>query len=121
MQLRRMDKALKVYKSVIKLNPKEREAYLKAANVLRDMERLPEVIHHLETAVNLDPSNPNAYGYLGEMLNNVKRWPEAVSWYERSLAIKPPPGTPRANKALQQAQPQSQQLAFNRNSKSKSN
>jgi hypothetical protein len=43
MQMRKMDKALKVYNSVIKMSPSTREAYLKAASVLRDLGRQPEV------------------------------------------------------------------------------
>jgi tetratricopeptide (TPR) repeat protein len=44
MQMRNTEKALKVYKNVIKLDPKTREAYLKAASVLRDLGRQPEVV-----------------------------------------------------------------------------
>jgi tetratricopeptide (TPR) repeat protein len=93
MQLRELATALPFFEQCLKANPTFREAHIKAASILRDLNRPSEVVGHLQRAIALDPSSPGAYLYLGDTLNNLKRWGEAVETYKAAAKLVDPAWT----------------------------
>jgi len=87
MQIGDLKRSLHYLQRTLEIQPDFREAHVKAASVLRDMNRPLEVAVHLRKAIELEPGNPNAYMYLGDTLNNLKQWKEAVQVYKKAVTI----------------------------------
>ena len=102
MQLRELATALHVFEQCLKANPTFREAHIKAASILRDLNRPSEVVGHLQRAIALDPTSPGAYLYLGDTLNNLKRWSEAVETYKAAAKLVDPAWTTHVEETQQQ-------------------
>jgi predicted O-linked N-acetylglucosamine transferase (SPINDLY family) len=109
MQFGDLKGSLDYFQRTLEIQPDFREAHIKAASVLRDMNRPLEVAMHLRKAIELEPGNPNAYMYLGDTLNNLKQWKEAIQVYKKAVTIMDPKF--KTDKALPPIHPSQKSLA----------
>jgi tetratricopeptide (TPR) repeat protein len=78
---------LRGYRDILARDPKNRQAAVKAGNLLYDAKRYPEAIGFYQQAFAINPSDINVSTDLGTALWYAGRADEALTQYEKSLAI----------------------------------
>jgi len=85
----RMDQALADIEAALTIIPRDPEALLNRANVLKVLNRPQEALAGYEEALNVRPSWPQAENNRGTVLQALGRHDEALAAYDRALALEP--------------------------------
>jgi predicted O-linked N-acetylglucosamine transferase (SPINDLY family) len=84
-----LEKAIKMYGSVIEGMPQRAEPYYKRANALNGLGRAEEALRDYDQAICLNPSYAYAWCNRGSVLERLGRREEALANYDRALALDP--------------------------------
>ena len=81
--------ALRVYKTITDLQPKEADGYVNIGLVYNSMERTEEAIKAYNTALELDPKNVFAYNALGDAWYGLGEQDKAIAAFRKGIEIEP--------------------------------
>lgn len=81
--------SLNASKKVLKLSPKDVEAYNNLGNTYRELGQLLESEKYLKQAIKLNPKFAPAYNNLGNTMKDLQNFEESISFYEKAINLKP--------------------------------
>jgi tetratricopeptide (TPR) repeat protein len=82
-------KAEELWKEVIKLNPKESDAYAGLGDLLRLKRKYTDAIAAYRQAINIDPKNAYAYIGMGMALRSPNKLNESIAAFRKAIEIEP--------------------------------
>ncbi len=88
-QIGQTEKAVKLYKRAIQVNPSYAEAHSNLGNILRDLGKPEEAEVSTRKAIELKPSFANAYSNLGNILYDRGKQKEAFDSYVKAIELDP--------------------------------
>lgn len=88
---RRLEAAIDVYSAIDAGSPLKRQAEIRAALALDNLERTDEAKARIDGLIADDPTDSSALSSLGDVLRFRKRYDEAVSYYTRAIDLKAVP------------------------------
>ena len=87
--LKRYTEALAAYDEVLRLDPRDTDAYFYKGIALGELTQHEEELEAYEQALRLNPKNAVAYINKGTALAGLKRYEEALTAYEQAIHIDP--------------------------------
>jgi len=81
--------ALKVYKSLLKIQPYNFDALQFIAILYIDLNKVPQAIEIFKQILKIYPNHVDTFNNLGNALQEISHLDEALIYYERAISIKP--------------------------------
>jgi tetratricopeptide (TPR) repeat protein len=86
---KKWEESLKIFATLLNLNPAQSEAWLKYGNSLVELGRYEEAITSYDRSLAFKPDDDAAWHNRGVALSCLGRYEEAITSYDRSLEFKP--------------------------------
>jgi Flp pilus assembly protein TadD len=90
--LKQYDEALKVFRSIIPLQPEKKflvNAHFGIGETYGDMGQYQNAVSEFETALRIDPNEANTLRELGASYYRLKQYPKALAAVQQSIRLKP--------------------------------
>ena len=82
-------KSIDQFKKILDIEPKNFEAQLSIAIILKEQSKFDEAISEYEKAISLDNKDPRSYLHIAEIFEQKKNLEKAVDYYEKYLDAAP--------------------------------
>jgi len=84
----RIDEALKLYNTILELDPKYSDAHLNAGILQLSIDSLDAALNHFNLLINMNPSGEKGYYYRGLTMELLGKTEQAINDYESSINLK---------------------------------
>jgi len=84
-----LEHALKEYKTILKDDPKNANAWLELGDVYYGAQKFNEAIDSYQKVMELDDKNVGAYVQLGNIYYDTKQPEKSIGYYQKALQLKP--------------------------------